>query len=73
MTDLLLPAVFLVSILTLVVAIRSLLSSRRSEALGEDRNELLREQWDRLEFLREERRMLIEDLEQQSRERQQLT
>jgi chromosome segregation ATPase len=62
----------LVSILTLAGTILSLRSSRRSEALGEDRYELLRDQWDYLEFLREERRMLIEDLERQSRERQQL-
>jgi len=41
--------------------------------LGEDRYELLREQWNRLEFLREERQTLIAELERQSRERQQLT
>jgi chromosome segregation ATPase len=62
----------LVSILTLAGTILSLRSSRRSEALGENRYELLRDQADRLEFLREERRMLIEDLERQSSERQQL-
>jgi chromosome segregation ATPase len=77
MTEVSLPAVLLgsillVIILTLAGTILSLRSSRRSEALGEDRYELLRDQWDRLEFLREERRMLIEDLERQSRERQQL-
>jgi chromosome segregation ATPase len=77
MTDVSLPVVLLgsillVSILTLAGTILSLRSSRRSEALGEDRYELLRDQWDRLEFLREERRMLIEDLERQSGERQQL-
>ena len=73
MTDVLIPAVLLVSILTLAIAIRSLRSSRRSEALDENRYELLRDQWDRLEFMREERRMLIEELERQSQERQQLT
>jgi chromosome segregation ATPase len=77
MTDVSLPlvllgSILLVSILTLAGTFLSLRSSRRSEALGEDRYELLRDQWDRLEFLREERRMLIEDLERQSRERQQL-
>jgi len=77
MTDVSLPAVLLgsillVSILTLAGTILSLRSSRRSEVLGENRYELLRDQWDRLEFLREERQMLIEDLERESRERQQL-
>ena len=70
MTNVLLPAVLLVSILTLAVAIRTLLSSRRSEVLHENRYELLRDQHDRLEFLREERQTLIEELERQSRERQ---
>ena len=78
MGDVLPPAVILVSILlvsilTLAVAIRSLQSSRTSERLGEDRYELLRDQWARLEFLREERKMLMDELERQSRERQQLT
>ena len=72
MTDVLLPVVLLLSILTLTVAIRNLLSSRRSEALGEDRYKLLRDQHERLEFLREERQMLIKDLERQSQERQRL-
>lgn len=78
MTDFLSPTVTLLSILvvstlTLATAIRTLLSSRRSERIGEDRYELLRDNWDRLEMLREERRMLTEELERQSRERQQLT
>ena len=72
MMDLLLPSVLLVSIVTLVIAIVTLRSSRRSEGLGEDRYELLREQHDRLEMLREERRMLVEELERESRERRQL-
>ncbi len=73
MTNLLVPAVLLVSIVTLVIAIGILRSSRRSENLGEDRYELLRDQHDRLELLREERRMLTEELERESRERRQLT
>src|SRR5688572_14141675 len=73
MMDLLLPGVLLVSIVTLVIAIGTLRSSRRSEDLGEDRYELLRDQRDRLEMLREERRMLTEELERESRERRQLT
>src|SRR5918997_6416310 len=71
--DLLLPVVLLVSIVTSAIAISTLRSSRRSENLGEDRYELLREQHDRLEMLREERRMLTEQLERESRERRQLT
>src|SRR5918999_1602204 len=73
MMDLLLPGVLLVSIVTLVITIGTLRSSRRSEDLGEDRYELLRDQHDRLEMLREERRMLIEELERGSQERRQLT
>jgi hypothetical protein len=69
MMDLLLPAVLWVSIVPLAVAIGALRSSRRSEGLGEDRYELLRDQHDRLEMLREERRMLTEQLERESRER----
>src|SRR5918998_747180 len=73
MMDLFLPGVFLVSIDTLAIAIGTLRSSRRSENLGADRYELLRDQHDRLEMLREERRMLTEQLERESRERRQLT
>ena len=64
--------IFLTCIATLGVGIRILQSSRRSEALGEDRNELLRDQYERLEVLREERQVLIEELEGESRERRQL-
>jgi hypothetical protein len=64
--------IFLTSITTLVVGIRIMRSSRRSEVLGEDRNELLRDQYERLELLREERQVLIEELEGESRERRQL-
>ena len=58
MMDLLLPVILLISIATFAIAIGTLRSSRRSEDLGEDRYELLRDQHDRLEMLREERRML---------------
>ena len=73
MIDLLLPAVLVVGIVTLAVTVRNLLSARRSEELGESRYELLRDQRDRLEMLREERRMLVEELERESWERRQLT
>src|SRR5215210_2132899 len=73
MSDLLIPAVLVVGIVTLAVTVRNLLSARRSEELGESRYELLRDQQDRLEMLREERRMLTEQLERESQERQQLT
>ena len=72
MTDVLIPIVLLVSIATLAVAIRDLRSSRRSEGLGEDRYELLRDQHDQLELLREERRMWVQELERESQQRQQL-
>ena len=54
------------------VTVRNLLNARRSEELGESRYVLLRDQNDRLEMLREERRMLVEELERESRERRQL-
>jgi colicin import membrane protein len=72
MIDVLLPAVLLVGIATLAIAVGALRSSRRSQELGEDRYELLRDQHDRLELLREERRTLIEELERESQERRQL-
>ena len=58
MIDALLPIVLVVSIASLAVTVRTLQSSRRAEDLSEDRYELLREQYDWLEMLREERRML---------------
>src|SRR5918992_2379945 len=73
MMDLLLPVILLASIASFTVAILTFRCSRRSEKLGEDRYELLRDQHDRLEMLREERRMLTEQLERESRERRQLT
>src|SRR5215203_7253460 len=69
----LLGVILLVGVATLAVTIGTLRSSRRSEGLGEDRYELLRDQDDRLEMLREERRMLTEQLERESQERRQLT
>jgi DNA repair exonuclease SbcCD ATPase subunit len=71
MIDVLLPVVLFVSVATLAIAIGALLSSRRSQTLAEDRYELLRDQQDRLELLREERRMLIEELAREFKESQQ--
>ena len=64
--------IFLTCIVTLIVGVRILQSSRRSESLGEDRNELLRDQYERLELLREERQVLLKKQEDESRERRQL-
>src|ERR671911_1743397 len=73
MIDALLGVILLVGVATLIITIGTLRSSRRSEDLGEDRYELLRDQRDRLEMLREERQMLTEQLEREWRERRQLT
>src|SRR5215216_7605432 len=73
MIEVLLTVVLVVGVVTMAVAIGALRSSRRAEGLGEDRYELLRDQSDRLDLLREERRMLTEQLERESRERRQLT
>src|ERR687885_905967 len=80
MSNALIPIVLIVGVATVAVvgsatfavAVRILQSSRRSEDLGEDRYELLRDQHDRLELLREERQRLIEELERESQERQRL-
>ena len=72
MIDALLPVVLLVAVATLAVAVGTLRSSRRAEDLGEDRYELLRDQHNRLDVLREERLMLIEELKRESQERRQL-
>jgi hypothetical protein len=56
-------------IATLGVALGALRSALRAEKLGEDRFELLRDQQERLELLREERRVLTEGLEFERRER----
>jgi hypothetical protein len=53
----------------LVAAIGALRGARRAEELGEGRFELLRDQHERLELLREERRMLLDELERERRER----
>src|SRR5215203_7406094 len=73
MISALLGVTVLVGVATLAVAIGALRSSRRSEGLGENCHELLRDQRDRLDMLREERRMLTEQLERESRERRLLT
>ena len=62
MIDALLGVVILLGVATLAVAIDALRSWRRAEGLGEDRYELLRDQRERLDMLREERRMLTEQL-----------
>jgi hypothetical protein len=72
MIDILLPAILVVGIAILAVTVYVLRSSRRLEDLGVDRYELLHEQHDQMELLREERRMLREELERESQERQKL-
>jgi hypothetical protein len=62
-------ALGVLGVATLPVAAGGLRSARRSEHLGEDRIELLRDQAERLELLREERKTLIEELELERRER----
>ena len=54
---------------TFLVALGALRSARRAEHLGEGRFELLRDQAERLELLREERKTLIEELELERGER----
>jgi hypothetical protein len=68
----LLCVVLLVGVATLTVALRIMWSSRRSEGLAQERTELLRDQHERLEFWRDERRMLTEELERESQERRKL-
>jgi hypothetical protein len=55
------------SVANLDAAIGALQGTRRAEALGEWRFELLRDQHDRLELLREERRVLLDELERGER------
>jgi chromosome segregation ATPase len=71
-SEALLTVILLLGIATLTISFYALRSSRRSEGLGEDRYELLRDQHDRLTLLREERGMLVEVLERESQERRQL-
>ena len=54
---------------TLLVAFGTLRSARRAEELGESRYELLCDQAERLELLREERKTLTEEIELERRER----
>ena len=70
MIEALLPVVLLVGVATLALTVRTLRSARMAEDLGEDRFELLRDQNERPELLREERRMLIAELEKETSERQ---
>ena len=73
LTAALLAVILLIGIAIFTVGVFALRSSRRSEALGESRYELLQDQHDRLELLREERRVLLEELERESQERRQFT
>jgi pyruvate/2-oxoglutarate dehydrogenase complex dihydrolipoamide acyltransferase (E2) component len=50
---------------TLLIAFRVWQSAKRSERAGGERLEILREQQQRLEFLREERHLLVEELQRQ--------
>lgn len=59
----------LMGMVTLVVALRILRSALRSERRGNERLEILREQQARLEFLREERMLLLEQLRQEHNRR----
>ena len=61
-------ASLLASVAALVVAWRILQSVHRSEISGEERMEILREQQQRLEFMHEERRLLLEEIERQHSE-----
>jgi len=53
----------------LLAAIGAWRRARRAEEIGEGRFELLRDQHERLELLRGERRMLLDELERERRER----
>jgi chromosome segregation ATPase len=72
-SNVLLVIVLAVSVVTLTVTVRTLQGSQRSEDLGEDRFQLLRDQHEQLDMLREEWHVLIEELERGSQERRQLT
>jgi chromosome segregation ATPase len=73
MIELSLLAIVVIATANLIVAIRTLRSSLKSEGRGENRYELLRDQQEWFELLREERRTLLEELERESQERGQLT
>jgi hypothetical protein len=55
----------IVSTATLFFAWQVLRSARRSERAGDERLEILREQQERLKFMNEERRLLLEELQRQ--------
>ena len=52
-----------IGITTLFVSALAVRNARRAAAIGESWLELIREQHDRLELLREERQMFVEELE----------
>jgi hypothetical protein len=56
-------------VVNVVAAVGTLRSAHRAEELGEGRFDLLRDQHERLELLREERRMLLDELDRERRER----
>ena len=56
-------------LVTLSFAAIILRSARRAERLGEDRLDLMYDQHERLELLREERKTLLEELERERQER----
>jgi len=62
-------SILLVGVATLIVGILALRSARGSLGLAENRMEYLREEQDRLAFLREERQTLVEELKQERQER----
>ncbi len=55
----------LVVMMVLVVVFRILRSALRSERMGNERREMLREQQERLAHLRKERELLLEELRQE--------
>lgn len=70
MTDLILSGVLLLSIATFAVVILVLRTSQRSAHTGERRYDLLLNQRDVIEMLREERQMLSGELQRRSHEQQ---
>jgi hypothetical protein len=62
-------ALGILGFVTLGFTAGTLRSARRSEQLGEDRLDLLRDHHERLELLREERKTLLVELERERRER----
>jgi Skp family chaperone for outer membrane proteins len=57
---------------TLVVAVLALRSARAAARLGEERNEYLKEEQERLGLLREEHKSLYEELERERQQRRSL-